>query len=110
MTPSRQRMIRELELQRKSENTIKSYITAVSQLAMHFGRSPEQISREEVRDYVRFLIVKRKLATGTINAKLAGIQFFYQHVLKQPKFDLEVRRKRAGRLPELEVKFASCLK
>lgn len=99
MTPERQRMIRELELQRKSKHTVKAYVTAVAQLAKHFGRSPDQIRREEIRDYAHFLIVERKLSTGTVNTKLAGIQFYYQQVLGQPKFDLEVRRKRTGRLP-----------
>ena len=100
MTPSRQRMIRELKLQRKSDNTIISYLMSVSQLAKYYNRSPEQISREEVRDYIYYLIDQRELATGTINTKVAGIQFFYQHVMQQPKFDLRVRRKRSGRLPE----------
>ncbi len=100
MTPSRQRMIRELELQRKSSNTVKSYVSAVAQLACYYGRPPEDISRDEVRDYVHYMIAERKLATGTVNTKLAGIQFYYQHVLKQPKFDMEIDRKRTGRLPE----------
>ena len=50
MTPSRLRMIRELALQRKSENTVKAYVSAVAQLAGHYDRPPEKISREEVRD------------------------------------------------------------
>lgn len=100
MTPSRERMIRELKLQRKSENTIKSYLMSVSQLAKYYGRPPEKISREEVRDFFYFLINDRKLATATINTKVAGIQFFYQHVMQQPKFDLKVKCKRTGRLPE----------
>ena len=52
MTPLRAKMIRELELHRKAPETIKAYVTAVSQLAQHFGRSPEQIAVEEVRDFL----------------------------------------------------------
>ena len=100
MTHLRQQMIRELELQRKSKYTIQTYVTAVKQLAAHYGRSPEQITRDQVRAYVHFLIIKRKLATGTVNTKLAAIQFFYQKILGQPKFDIEICRKRPGRLPE----------
>jgi len=100
MTPLRKRMIRELELQRKSSNTVKSYVSAVAQLASYYDRPPEEISRDEVRDYVHYMIAERKLATGTVNTKLAGIQFYYQHVLNQPKFDMEIDRKRTGRLPE----------
>lgn len=99
MTPARQRMIRELQLQRKSEFTIKAYVAAVSQLARHYNRSPDQISRAEVRQYVHYMIAEKKLATGTVNTNLAGIQFYYQHVLCQAKFDLRIPRKRTGKLP-----------
>jgi len=39
MTPMRKRMIHELQLQRKSPKTIEAYVTAVAQLARHYGRS-----------------------------------------------------------------------
>ena len=52
MTPLRAKMIRELELHRKSPNTIKPYVAAVAQLAGHYHRSPEEISIEEIRDLV----------------------------------------------------------
>jgi len=100
MTPLRQRMIRELQLQRKAKKTIQSYVASVAQLAGYYGRSPELISRKEVRDYIHYLIVDRKLATSSVNTKLAGIQFLYQQVLGQPRFDLKVDRTRSGRLPQ----------
>ena len=49
MTPLRQKMIRELELQRKSSRTVEAYVYAVQELATHFRRSPERVSVEEVR-------------------------------------------------------------
>ena len=100
MTPLRQRMIREMELHRKSKHTIKAYVMAVSQLARHFGRSPDSISRDEVRDYIHHLITDRKLAFSSVNTKLAGIQFFYRHVLGEPRFDLKIPHKRSGYLPQ----------
>jgi integrase/recombinase XerD len=100
MTPLRQRMIRELQLQRKSEDTIKAYVMAVRQLAEHYHRCPEQISRDELRDYLHHLIVDRKLATGSVNVKLAGLRFLYQHVLGQQDFDLRIPCRRPGTLPE----------
>ncbi len=44
MTPLRQRMIRELELQRKSPLTVKSYVKAVAQLAQHHGADAPRIA------------------------------------------------------------------
>jgi site-specific recombinase XerD len=93
-------MIRELELQRKSEKTIQAYVTAVAQLAAFYQRSPEKISVEGIRSFVHHLIVDRKLAFSSCNQKVAGIRFFYRHVLGQDGFELKVPMKRSGRLPE----------
>ena len=100
MTPMRKRMIHELELHRKSPRTIEAYVTAVAQLARHYGRSPDRISLEQVREFLHHLIAQRKLAFSSCNQKLAGIRFFYRHVLGQEKFDLRVPAKRSGKLPE----------
>jgi integrase/recombinase XerD len=100
MTPLRQQMIRELELHRKSPRTIEAYVAAVAQLAAHFRRSPEKISVEEIRGFLHHLITGRKLAFSSVNQKLAGIRFFYRHVLGHDEFDLKVPAKRSRRLPE----------
>jgi integrase/recombinase XerD len=100
MTPLRQKMIRELQLHRKSPRTVEAYVTAVAQLARHYRRSPDAISIEEVRDFLHYLITQRKVAFSTCNQKLAGIRFLYRQVLGQGDFSLRVPAKRSGRLPE----------
>ena len=100
MTPLRKRMIHELELHRKSPRTVEAYVKAVAQLAQHYGRSPDLVTLEEIRDFLHYLITERKLAFSSCNQKLAGIRFFYLHVLGQEKFDLRVPAKRSGKLPE----------
>lgn len=99
MTPLRQRMIFELKVQRKSPHTVKAYVTAVSQLAAYYGRSPEQITEPEIREFFRHLIEDRKLAFASINTKLFGIQFLYTQVLGYKKFDIRIPCKRRRRLP-----------
>ena len=100
MTPLRNKMIRELELARKSPRTIEAYVSAVAQLAAHFRRSPDKIAVEEIRDFIHYLVTERKLAYSSCNQKLAGMKFFYQRVLGREDFDLRVPAKRSGRLPE----------
>lgn len=100
MTPLRKKMIRELELRRKSPKTVEAYVIAVAQLASHYHRSPERIGLEEIREYLHYLITKRKLAFSSCNQKLAALKFFYQQVLGWQDFDLRVPAKRSGRLPE----------
>lgn len=99
MTPLRQQMIRELELHRKAPDTVKSYVKAVEELARHYGRSPDRISKEAVRDFFHHAIFERKLACSTVNHKLAAIQFFYRQVLGR-QINLRIPMKRSGRLPE----------
>jgi integrase/recombinase XerD len=100
MTPLRAKMIRELELHRKSPSTIEAYVAAVVQLSQHYHRSPDRISVEEIRDFLHYLITERKVAFSTCNQKLAGLRFFYREVLGQPDLALRVPAKRSGRLPE----------
>ncbi len=100
MTPLRECMIRELELQRKAPLTVDAYVKAVAQLAQHYGRSPDAISVDEVRDFLHYLITQKKVAFSTCNQKLSAIQFFYRHVLGRKDFSLRVPSKRGGRLPE----------
>ena len=102
MTPLRQRMIRELQLRQFSKRTIDSYVSAVAGLANHFHRSPDQLAVEEVRSYIHYLLVERKLAQGTCNLRAAAITFLYREVLEQTAFHLRgVRRKHSGKLPEV---------
>lgn len=100
MSTLRTKMIRELELQRKSAHTIKAYVTAVEQLAVHFNRCPSKITREEIRDYAHYLITQRKLAHASVNVKLAGFVFLYRQVLGDANFNLKISNKPSGRLPE----------
>lgn len=100
MTPLRKKMIRELELQRKAPDTIKAYVAAVADLAGFYGRSPDRITVEEIRGFLHHVITQRKAAFSTCNQKLAGIRFFYRHVLRREALELRVPAKRSGRLPE----------
>ena len=51
MTSLRQRMLEDLKLRGLSESTQEAYVRAVHQLAEHYGRSPDQITDEELRQY-----------------------------------------------------------
>ena len=99
MTPLRKRMIRELELQRKAPDTVSSYVKDVEELARYYGRSPDKISMEEIRDYMHYLIVEKKFSYSYCNHKLVAINFFNREVLGR-KGDLRVPMKRSNNLPE----------
>lgn len=66
-------------------NTQKSYLQAVIGLARHYRRSPDQISAQEVQDYLLFLYQHRKLSWRSCNAVRHGLRFFYRITLAWPE-------------------------
>jgi site-specific recombinase XerD len=93
-------MIEDMQLRGLSELTQENYVRAVRQLAEHYGKSPERIDEEELRDYFLYLKNDKQVAPGTFGVALHGIKFLYQHTLQQvwPTFDL-TRSPREKKLP-----------
>ncbi|MDB5336606.1 MAG: integrase [Planctomycetaceae bacterium] len=101
MSALRQALIRELELQRMAARTIQAYVASVAQLAGYYRCSPDQLSVEQIRDWVHHLLVERRLADSTVNVRLQGVRFFYTQVLRRQDFDLRVPTRNSGRLPQV---------
>ena len=55
MTELRQEMIRAMELRNLSANTQRRYLSAVTGLAKHYQRSPDQLTKEMIEDYLLYL-------------------------------------------------------
>jgi len=81
MTTLRQRMIDDLKLRNRSPRTIQSYIAQVAYFARHFGKSPELLGPEEIRQYQVYLVNERRVSWGTFNQAVCALRFFYRHTL-----------------------------
>lgn len=100
MTPLRKRMIEDLQIRGYSDRTVEAYVHAVSQMARFYGKSPERISEEEIRDYLLHLTNVKKVARGTHTIALCGLKFLYEQTLDRGFGVLEVARpKYAKKLP-----------
>ena len=100
MTHLRQRMIEDMQLRGLSEKTQKIYVHAVQQLAEHYGKSPDKIGEEDIRQYFLYLKKIRQIAPSTIRVALGGIKFFYQKTLRRDLKTLDLVRPGQGkRLP-----------
>lgn len=100
MTPLRIRMIEDMRLHGLSENTQQAYVRAVRQLAVHYDRSPDLITEDELRDYFLHLINVKKLAHNSITIALCAIKLFYEQTLQREWRFLEfVRPAREKKLP-----------
>jgi integrase/recombinase XerD len=83
VTPLRQRMLEELQRRNYSPATTRGYILAVKQLAEYFGKSPEQLGAEEVRQFQLHLLNEKKLAPGTVEMRMSALRFLYKKTLKR---------------------------
>jgi len=59
---------------------------AVRQFAEHFGKPPDQLGPNELRTYQAYLLKERKLAVGTVVARVAALRFFLVRTLKRHEF------------------------
>ena len=69
-----------MELYRLSKETQKGYISGVRCLANHYKMPPEHLSNDQLRDYFRHLLLKKKLAHSSCRTYLCGITYFYRHI------------------------------
>lgn len=83
MSPLRKRMLEEMQLRQLSESTQKTYIHAVKQLTIWSGKSPDEVTEEEVRAYFLYLVNERKLSQSSVNQAICGLKFFTEKVLKK---------------------------
>ena len=102
MTPLRKKMVDDMTVRGLAENTIKSYILAVTGLARHYGRSPDRIEPREVQDYLLHLRRERGLTWGSCNSYRHAIRFFFRITLGIPDPHFYVPgAKQPKRLPEI---------
>lgn len=95
MTPLRRQMIEEMQLRGYAQSTIDGYVHAVAQLAGHYHRSPDQLEEDEVRRYLLYLAVDKKIARGSFSVVLGGLRFFYLQALGRDWKSLDVAKPRS---------------
>ena len=100
MTALRQRYIEDLQLRGLSPRTQDAYVRVVRQLAEHYGKSPDILTEEELRQYLLYLKNEKHAARNTCTLALCSLKFFYQQTLKRdwPVLDF-VRPAREKKLP-----------
>ena len=72
MTELRQRMLEELQRRNFSPHTIRGYIRTVRDFAAYFHKPPDQLGVEEVRQFQLHMLRDQKLATGTVQTRMAA--------------------------------------
>jgi site-specific recombinase XerD len=84
MTPLRQRFIDDLRLRNYARRTIDTYVSQVASFAKYFGRSPDLLGPNEVRDYQLHLL-ERKVSWSSFNQAVCALRFLYGTTLGRPE-------------------------
>ena len=94
MTPLREKMIKTMELRNFAKNTQRGYLGAVKGLASFYRQPPDNLTKDQIEDYLLYLKNGKCNTTGSCGAVAAGLRFFYTHVIETPiPFDYRIRRK-----------------
>jgi integrase/recombinase XerD len=83
MSGLRQRLIDDLRVRNYSPRTVKAYVAAVVKVTRHFGRAPDQLTAEELRQFQVHLLA-RQTSWSQFNQIVAGLRFFFGTTLARP--------------------------
>jgi integrase/recombinase XerD len=94
----REAMQREMALRGFAPKTQRAYLSWIVRLSRENRLSPDQISEDQVRDFLAGL-AKRGLSPSTVNQAISAVVFFFRSVVPR-EWKFEVRHQRAPqRLP-----------
>jgi integrase/recombinase XerD len=81
VTTLRQRMLEDLQIRNYAPTTVTAYVRGVAEFAKHFGKSPDQLGAEQIREYQLFLIKEKGVALPTYIQIVSGLRFLYTNTL-----------------------------
>jgi site-specific recombinase XerD len=84
MSELRQQMLADLRIRNYAERTQGIYVQRVVETARHFKRSPEDLTKEEVRGYLRELKEGRRVSRSAFAQVIAALRFLYTVTLDRP--------------------------
>ena len=99
MSELRQKMIKMMKLRNLGKISQRSYLAAVTGLAKYYRKSPDEITKEMIEDYLLFLIDEKKRAPEGIAVVVSGLRFFCKHVLGDAERSPNYGTRRVRKLP-----------
>jgi len=99
--PRLQGFIDVLTLRHYSRHTVKVYASHLHSFFDYFaGRSAEELTNEDIRQYLIHLVTVRNVSASCQNQVISAIKFFYEQVLHRPEVRYDVERpKKEQKLP-----------
>ncbi|MFC1763824.1 tyrosine-type recombinase/integrase [Planctomycetota bacterium] len=88
----KQRMIEDMRLRGLAQRTQDRYLHSVKTLAKHYQCPLDELSQEQVRDYLIYMLETKKYAKSTYKANLYAIKFLYKRTLGRKWETLDITR------------------
>jgi site-specific recombinase XerD len=79
----RDKMTKDMELRGFSPRTMDIYLDWVERFAKYYGKSPEKLGDDDIRDFLHYLLKERKVAQSTVNQAYSAFRFFYKTTLER---------------------------
>jgi integrase/recombinase XerD len=94
MSTLRKQLIQQMQLKGYSPRTIKSYVSLISQLALHYHTPVDLLSVDQIRDYILQNITTNKHSKSWMNMIISAIKLLFCDVLKREWNRLDLPRPR----------------
>ena len=85
-----EKMKKRLAVSNHSDQTIVNYLRAVEYMCKHTGKNPLDTEIDEVTDYLYQLQYQKFRAWRTIKIYVAGLRWYYTHILDDEKFAFKI--------------------
>ena len=97
-----QQMHDDLHLAGKAQRTVNGYLRSVRQLADYCQCSPDQVSEQQLRNWLLYLKNEKEFAYGSLRVAFSGIKFFFTRTCKRDWETLKATKLRNVKsLPEV---------
>ena len=88
-----------MKLRNLGKTSQRSYLAAVTGLAKYYRKSPDEITKEMIEDYLLYLINEKKRAPEGVAVVVSGLRFFCKHVLGDEQRSPNYGTRRVRKLP-----------
>jgi site-specific recombinase XerD len=76
-------MRQDMQIRNFSPSTIQTYLYHVRCFAQYFGKSPERLGPQHVRDYQLHLVENKKASWSSFNQAVCALRFLYRFTLRR---------------------------
>lgn len=95
-------MLQEMRIRNYSERTVKTYVSLALKFIDYVGHPPEEISTEELKEYIYYRLKKDGISVATINQTISAWRIIYVHILGREWEGCRIQRpRRTKKLPDI---------